>query len=56
MKDRISMKLAWMLPKRLVYWCAMRMIAHATSGEYSNQEVPGLTAMTAIERWAEPHK
>jgi hypothetical protein len=41
----------WHLPKRLVYQCAIRVIAHATTGQYANQIVPDLTAMDALERW-----
>jgi len=39
------------LPKSLVGWCAIRVIANATTGEYSNQVVPELTAMEALDRW-----
>ena len=39
-------------PKRVVYFCAMRVIAHATTGKYFNQIVPDLTAIDAVERWA----
>jgi len=40
-----------MLPRKLVYWCAVRVGAHATQGPYSNQEVPALTFMDALKRW-----
>lgn len=43
--------LAWRLPKRLVYWAAIRLIAFATQGSYSNQIVPDLGAMEALKRW-----
>jgi len=46
------MKIAWLLPKQLVYWCAVRVAAKATTGIYSNQVVPDLTAMDALKRWA----
>lgn len=51
MKDKLTMKLAWALPKRLVMWCAVRLIAHGTTGKYSRQVVPDLTAMEALKRW-----
>jgi hypothetical protein len=44
-------RVVWRLPRRLAYWCAIRVIAHATTGEYSNQVVPELTAMDALKRW-----
>jgi hypothetical protein len=51
MQERLWKKLAWMLPRKLVYWCAIRVAANATTGIYSSQVVPDLTAMDAIERW-----
>lgn len=41
----------WRLPRRLVYWCAIRVAANATTGPYSSQIVPDLTAMDALKRW-----
>lgn len=49
--DRLWMWLAWRLPRRLVMWCAYRIGAHATQGQYSNTEVPGLNFMEAMKRW-----
>lgn len=51
MTETICIKVAWMLPRKLVYWCAIRVGAHATQGQYSNQEVPALTFMDALKRW-----
>jgi len=42
---------AWHLPRRLVYWCAIRLISQATVGEYSSTVVPDLTAIEALRRW-----
>lgn len=39
------------LPKRLVYWCAIRVGCSATRGKYANEEVPALNFMDAINRW-----
>lgn len=39
------------LPRNLVYWCAIRLMAHATQGRYSTQVVPDLSAMDALKRW-----
>jgi len=49
--DRFLQWIAWKLPRRLVMWCAIRLIAHATQGAFGNQEVPELTAMDALSRW-----
>ena len=50
-KERIQLFFARMLPKWLVYWASIRMIANATTGEYSSTVVPELTAMETLQRW-----
>lgn len=42
---------AWRLPKKLVYFATIRLIAFATQGEYGNTVVSELPAMEAISRW-----
>jgi hypothetical protein len=49
--DAVLQWLAWRLPRRLVMWCAIRLIAHATQGRYGDTVVPELTAMDALQRW-----
>lgn len=51
MKNKIAMWIAWHTPRRLVYWCAVRLHAHATQGPYECQVVPHLTALDALKRW-----
>ena len=51
MTDRLLCRIAWMLPRRLVYWCAIRLMSAATVGRYSNQVVPELYAVDALQRW-----
>jgi len=51
MNEKILMFIAWRIPRKLVYWCAIRLGAHATQGQYGNQEVPALTFMDALKRW-----
>lgn len=50
-KDKLQMWCAWHLPKWLVKWAAVRLMAHATTGEYSSTVVPELTGMEALKRW-----
>jgi hypothetical protein len=50
-KDGICRWIANHLPKRVVYFCAIRVAAHATTGKYSDQPVPMLNVMDAIQRW-----
>ena len=51
MKEKFLIWLAWHMPKSLVYWCAIRLGANATQGEYSNQIVPDLNFADALKRW-----
>jgi hypothetical protein len=49
--------LAFRLPRSLVYWCAILLIAHATTGPHGSQVVPELRAMDALQRWDyDPHR
>lgn len=50
-KEKFVMWIAWKLPHVLVSWCAIRVIAHATQGEYGSTIVPELSAMDALKRW-----
>ena len=52
-KESVAIFIAWRLPRYLVMWCAIRLIAYSTQGEYGNTIVPGLTAMDALQRWDE---
>jgi hypothetical protein len=51
MTDKLRMWIAWHMPRSIVYWCAIRVGAHATQGKYSNQNVPELLFMDALQRW-----
>jgi len=51
MTDRIALWVANHMPRWLVYWCTIRLVAHATTGRYGAQIVPELTALDALARW-----
>lgn len=51
MFEKFLFWLVWKLPKRLVYICAIRVGAHATTNDYANTVVPELKFMEALERW-----
>jgi hypothetical protein len=52
--DKFSRFVAeWLLPRRVVYFAAMRLFVNATVGKYSNQIIPELTAIQALDRWRE---
>lgn len=48
------MKLAWMLPRRLAYWCAIRVGCNATQGEWGNESPTDLLMRDALQRWELP--
>ncbi len=50
-KEKIILYIAWHLPKSIVKWAYYRVLAHATTGKYSTQEVPLLTWQQAADRW-----
>lgn len=49
--DNIVMWIAWHLPRKVAYWAAIRIGAHATQGKYGTQIVPDLSFMDALKRW-----
>lgn len=51
MADKFWRFLARRAPRRLVYYCAIRLMVDATKPPYDQEEVPGLLAMDALERW-----
>ena len=51
MKQKFQVWFAWLMPRWLVYFCAVRLGSYATVGKYSNQIVPELTFMDALDRW-----
>ena len=50
-RERFWIWLAWLLPRELVMWCAVRVGAHATTGDWGHVTVPDLTFMDALKRW-----
>jgi hypothetical protein len=51
MVERLAIWIAWHVPRRVAYWCAIRLGAHATTGAYGNQVVPELRFTDALRRW-----
>ena len=49
--ERLMKWLAWRLPRSLVMWCAIRLIAHGTMGRYGNTDPHDLNVMEALRRW-----
>ena len=51
--QKLPYKIAAMMPRWLVYHCAIRLIVNTSDSKYPNQVVPELTAMDALKRWDE---
>ena len=51
MIEKLLMFIAWRMPRKLVYWCSIRLMANATTGIYGNTIVPELSAIEALNRW-----
>lgn len=50
-KERFYRWLCWRLPRRLIYWTAIRLWAHGTTGPYADTVAPELTVGEALARW-----
>ena len=51
LRERALRWFVWRLPRPLIYWSAIRLVAAATTGKYSDVSVPDLTAMDALKAW-----
>lgn len=50
-REKALLALVWRLPRTLVYWCAIRLMAHATTGKYGADDPTTLNVMEALKRW-----
>ncbi len=51
MKDKIARWVVWRLPKRLVFWCYIRLHAKATCTQYSHLTPDEVTWDMALKAW-----
>lgn len=49
--ERLFMAFVWKLPHHLVYWCAIRVWANATSGRFGSEEATATLFDDALRRW-----
>lgn len=50
-KEDTKLKIAGIIPRWLVYWASIRLMAHATTGPWANEEVPAMKMVDALQRW-----
>jgi len=43
--------LAWAVPRKLAYFCTIRLGVHATTGKYRYVDVPEVTYMDVLKAW-----
>ena len=54
--DKRSRQVAWLLPRRVVMWCYLRVAAYATTdGVCNSTPVPEVTMMDALNCWTTDH-
>jgi hypothetical protein len=50
-REKVWLWAAYRMPKKLVYWCCIRAIAHATTGQYGTTIVDQISPMDILKRW-----
>lgn len=56
LKEKLTIKITWLMPKYLIMWCALRLMAFATQGEYGHEHPDDVSIMTALGRWEKSMK
>lgn len=51
MSERFWFWLAHRLPRKLVYFAAIRLMAHATTGKWGAEVTPCVTGVDMLKRW-----
>jgi hypothetical protein len=52
LSEKIYFWIAWKLPRKLVYWCTIRLMAHATqTAEGIYQEPNEISIFNMLDRW-----
>lgn len=49
--EKLWVWLAWRLPKELVRWASVRLMAHATTTEYAQKEPAEVSILDALRAW-----
>lgn len=48
MSERFWQAVAWLMPRRLVYWCVVRAAAHASTTTLQDTPVPAITVVDTM--------
>lgn len=50
-REKAYLWFIWKLPRRWVYWCVIRAVSHATTGQYGKDSPTSITFDTVLKRW-----
>jgi hypothetical protein len=50
-KEKLYVKLAWLMPKTLCFWCFIRVAAYCSVTTCAKKEVFTITTVDAIKAW-----
>lgn len=50
-KELLAIKVAWLLPRRIVLWATIRAFAHATTGKWGGEHVDQVGYKEVHDRW-----
>jgi hypothetical protein len=53
LRERVAFRLAWLLPRDVAMWAAIRVYAHATQGKWGGETPESVSILTALQRWDE---
>ena len=51
MIEKMKINIAWMVPRWLVHWCAIRMMDHATTEVYPDRTPDGINIWEYLKAW-----
>ena len=54
--NRLMLKIAWRLPRRLVEWVFIRVASHATQGKWGTESPDDVSVMEALDRWGQSNE
>ena len=51
LKEKWWTWIVWLLPRNLIYWSAIRLMAHASTGAWGDEHPDDISIMKALARW-----
>ena len=54
LKEKLAIKIAWLLPRRVALWAMIRVAAHATSGRWGHEYAGDVDYAKMHDRWSHP--